>query len=413
MLVCVLVNAPHAVVDAMADGPMGGIRGGEPGRVLWWSATAAMLLAVVVRRRRPAAMLAVATASAAVHLAQSAPVMVVDAGVLILLYSVAAHTRRVVSLGALAGLVVLVAGWSVYTALDGRTVRGLPSTVVQLSQRTAGPDGPEEVTMLRSDPWSNTWNTVTVFGLALTAAWAVGSGARSRRAYLGQLHERAADLERERDQQAALAVAAERGRISREMHDVVAHGLSVIVIQAQGGAAALGNRPDDTRAALDTIVGIGRDSLAEMRRVLGAMDEPGDAWRPRPGLAQLPELLGRVRRTGTRVRLRVEGEPGALPSAVDLSAYRIVQEALTNTMKHADDGASADVLIAYADTELRIEIRDDGRAAAPVVPDHGGNGLRGMRERARLLGGRLTAGPVPQGGFAVRATLPFASGVRL
>jgi signal transduction histidine kinase len=193
------------------------------------------------------------------------------------------------------------------------------------------------------------------------------------------------------------------------MHDVVAHGLSLIVIQAQGADAALDNRPADTRSALRAIVRTGRDSLADMRRVLAALGEVEDAWHPQPGLAQLPGLLEQVRTAGTEVRLRVAGTPAALPSAVDLSAYRIVQEALTNVMKHAGTGASADVVLEYSDAEIAVEVGDDGRIpnghAGPGVG--GGNGLRGMDRRVQLLGGRLSAEPEAGGGFRVRATLPI------
>jgi signal transduction histidine kinase len=405
LVVCVLVNDPYATVGAMADGPLGG---GQAVTWLWWVATAVTATAVVFRRRLPLLMLVAGTVSAGVHMAVVALPTVIDLGVLVLLYTVAAHGSRVVSLPALGGLLLLITGWSAWYALDGRPVPGLPSTVVQVGDRLGPPAaGAGDVTTVRRDASSNSWNTVSVLGLAVVAVWLVGSGVRNRRAYLDQLHARAQDLERERDQQAALATAAERGRISREMHDVVAHGLSVMVIQAQGGAAALDNQPADTRAALDAIVKTGRDSLADMRRVLGAMGEVDSTWRPSPGLAQLPALLAQVRRTGTPVRLRIDGAPVALPSAVDLSAYRVAQEALTNTMKHADSGASVDVFLTYGDAEIRIEVSDDGQASG--ANDGGGNGLRGMHERVKLLGGRLSAGPGPHGGFTVRATLPIES----
>jgi len=253
--------------------------------------------------------------------------------------------------------------------------------------------------------WAIAWDDLPGLGLTLIAAWAIGSGTRSRRAYLDELRARAVYLEREQGQRAVLAVAAERGRISRELHDVVAHGLSVMVIQAQGGAAALDNRPADTRAALDAIVKTGRDSLADMRRVLGTVGEVDDAWHPQPGLARLPALLAQVREAGTPVRLRIDGVPVPLPSTVDLSAYRIVQEALTNTMNHASAGASAEVVVTYAGSAVCVDVSDDGLGVGHG--DGRGNGLRGMRERVKLLGGRLDAGPGPQGGFIVRVTLPI------
>jgi signal transduction histidine kinase len=235
----------------------------------------------------------------------------------------------------------------------------------------------------------------------------MGSAARSRRGYLEQLHARARDLERERDQRAALAVADERGRISRELHDVVAHGLSVMVTQAQGAAAALDHKPADTRAALTAIVDTGRGSLADMRRVLARVDGVDDAWHPQPGLERLPDLVTQVTNAGTPVRLRIHGIRPTLPAAVDLSAYRIIQEALTNTMKHAGNTAQAEVLVAHGDTDLTIEVRDNGAGTGTGTTDNGGNGLRGMRERVRLLGGHLAAGPGPAGGFVVRAKLPI------
>ncbi|GAB3827924.1 sensor histidine kinase [Dactylosporangium cerinum] len=391
---CVLVNNPHHMVAAVGPGTV----------VWWWVATALALLAVSLRRRWSLPMLGLVVLAAAVHVALAVPPMVVDLGVLVLLYTVAARRPRVVSAAGLAGLLLLVTGWSGYHAFNGRPVPGLPTLdfhVSHLPEPAAGRDG----ATVRGGG-TNPWGGLSVIASVLVASWAVGSGARSRRAYLDQLHARAQDLERERDQQAALAVAAERGRISREMHDVVAHGLSVIVIQAQGGAAALDRRPADTYAALAAIVRTGRDCIADMRRVLAAVGEVDDAWHPQPGLAQLPALLAQVRTAGTRVRLRVEGEPAPLPSSTDLSAYRIVQEALTNTMKHAATGATATVVVSYGDAEVGIEVSDDG--PGPAGHDGGGNGLRGMRERVQLLGGRLTAAPGPGGGFTVRATLPLA-----
>ncbi|CAG7650344.1 Histidine kinase-, DNA gyrase B-, and HSP90-like ATPase [Actinacidiphila bryophytorum] len=437
--VCLVVNNPRAVVSVASAGSADGAVRGLTVACLWWTATAALLVAVTFRRRLPVTMLAVCTAATACHVVLAVPPMVVDTGVPVVLCTVAAHRGRAVSLAALAALIALVSGWSAYYANHGRLAPGLPMTATQVFHRTpseAGdaPSGPDDVSTQLRDPSANAWNTAFVYGIALVAAWSTGYGARNRRAYLGQLHQRAQGLERERDQRATLAVAAERARISREIHDVVAHGLSVIVIQAQGAAAALDDDPAETRTALEAVVTIGRDSLADMRRVLTATSGPGDlaatgedgdAWRPPPGLGRLPALLDRLNRAGTPVRLRIEGSPSELPTAVDLSAYRIVQEALTNTIKHAGAGAAADVLVAYDPSEVCVEIRDDGRGRQPVVGDGGGpggadgpigvgdmrgigaKGLRGMRERAKLLGGSFTAGPGPHGGFVVRTVLPI------
>jgi signal transduction histidine kinase len=422
LAVCLPLNNPVAVVRTVAAGPHVVGWGGAVVAWGWWTATVFALAGVALRRRWPLPMLGVCTLATAVHLALLSVVpTVVDFAAVVLLATVAARSSRRVSSAALTGMLVLVAGWCLDGARLGRPVNGLPTFSVEVVHHVDRPggnganQGDEVVDQAKG---SNTWSAVALFGSVLVAAWAIGSANRNRRDYLLQLHARAVDLERERDQQAALAVAAERGRISREMHDVVAHGLSLIVIQAQGADAALDNRPADTRSALRAIVTTGRDSLADMRRVLAALGEVEDAWHPQPGLAQLPGLLDQVRRAGTAVRLRVDGTPAALPSAVDLSAYRIVQEALTNVMKHAGAGATADIEVAYTYTEIAIKVCDDGRMSTERIGHEdredrdghavvGGNGLRGMERRVQLLGGRLSAGPGHGGGFRVRATLPI------
>ncbi|MFD2764559.1 sensor histidine kinase [Micromonospora eburnea] len=411
LAVCLPVNNPVATVRTVAAALPDGGWGGAAVTWGWWTGTALALAGVALRRRWPLPMLVVCALATAVHLALMVMPMVVDLAVVVLLGTVAARCRRRVSLAALSGLLLVVAVWCLTDERLGRPINGLPTFSVEVMHHV-GPDGRDGGGVVSRAESSNTWSPLAVLGSVLFAAWAVGSGTRTRREYVRQLHARAADLERERDQRAALAVAAERGRISRELHDVVAHGLSLMVIQAQGADAALDNRPADTRSALRTIVKTGRDSLADMRRVLAALGEVDDAWHPQPGLAQLPSLLTRVRRAGTPVRLRVDGTPVELPSAVDLSGYRIVQEALTNVMKHADAGASADVVICYSNTELRIEVSDDGQGTnatdgGAIGVDAGGNGLRGMDHRVTLLGGRLSAGPGPDGGFVVRARLPI------
>jgi signal transduction histidine kinase len=386
---CFVVNDAVGLVRAIAAHPLPGGWGG-PGVIwVWWLAAAVAAVGVALRRRWPLPALAAGTLAAGVQLSLAPPTAMVLA-VPIVLYTVAAVRGRAVSLSALAVLLLLVVGWSLVGTVTGRQALRFSSRVGTATTTVA---------VGRSTPWSG-W---LLLGSGPLAAWALGYGTRNRRAYLDELHARARDLERERDQQAALAVAADRGRISREVHDVVAHGLSLIVIQAQGADAALDRRPDDTRDALRVIIETGRDSLADMRRMLRALGEVDDPWRPQPGLAGLPGLLARVRAAGTPVRLEVDGTPAPLPPAVDLSAYRIVQEALTNVMKHAGAGATADVRVSYRGGEFGIVVGDDG-TAAPA--GDGGNGLRGMRERVRVLGGRLSAGPGDPGGFVVRATLP-------
>jgi signal transduction histidine kinase len=189
---------------------------------------------------------------------------------------------------------------------------------------------------------------------------------------------------------------------------VVAHGLAVIVMQAQGGAAAFAKRPTDTLAALDTIVATGRASLADIRNVLSAPEHIDGPAQPVPGLAQLPRLIDQVRQAGTPVQLHLNGSPRPLPTSVDVSSYRIIQEALTNTMKHAGPGASAQVMVSYRSDEVRLEASDNG--ASESTPSGVGNGLRGMRERAALLGGEVVAGPGPDGGYFVRVRIPLDLG---
>jgi signal transduction histidine kinase len=244
--------------------------------------------------------------------------------------------------------------------------------------------------------------------LLLAATWAVADSARTRRAHLATLQARADDLEREQGQRIALAVATERGRITRELHDVVAHGLSVMVVQAQGGRAMLTRQPERTETALTTIVTTGRASLAEMRRLLGLVrTEPRAELAPQPSLAALPELVDRVRDSGSPVDFQVTGEPATLPAVIELAAYRIVQEALTNALKHAAPGAGCTVALDFGPVGLGIRVADSGE---PVPPPSPGNGLRGITERVHALGGDLRAGPAAGGGFEVSARLPIALG---
>jgi signal transduction histidine kinase len=242
--------------------------------------------------------------------------------------------------------------------------------------------------------------------LLLVLAVAVGMATRNRRAHLATLEQRTADLEREQHQREALATAAERARITRELHDVVAHGLSVIVVQAQGAAAAQDRHPEHTAAALQDIIATGRASLAEMRRLLGVVREDAQL-APQPGIGALPALVDQVRAAGTPVHFSVEGEPVPLPAGVDLSAYRVVQEALTNTLKHAGPGARATVRLGFAADRLDIEVHDDG-VGAPSTVD-AGNGLHGIAERVGMLHGRLSVGPGPDGGFRLHASLPVGA----
>jgi signal transduction histidine kinase len=221
--------------------------------------------------------------------------------------------------------------------------------------------------------------------------------------------ERARAAEREREAVARLAVAEERTRIARELHDIVAHAVSVMVLQTGAVRHRLGGERPDDAAALAEVERTGRTALTEMRRLLGAMrrEDETPELAPQPGLADLEPLLDAVRRAGLPVDLHRDGEPFALPGAVDLSAYRIVQEGLTNALKHAH-ASHADVVLRYAPGELRIDVRDDGDgAAAPSANGHG-HGLVGVRERVKLYGGEMTAAPAEGGGFLLSTRLPVA-----
>jgi signal transduction histidine kinase len=242
--------------------------------------------------------------------------------------------------------------------------------------------------------------------LVFPAGWVLGDSLRTRRAYLAALEERAERLERERDDRARRAVAEEQARIARELHDVLAHNVSVMVVQAAAGQDVFDSQPGKAREALHSIEQTGRAALRELRLLLGAMrTEPETPLEPQPGLTRLDELVGQVRTAGLSVDLQVEGEPRPLAAGVDLSAYRIVQEALTNTIKHGH-ASSADVLVRYQRDCVELVVADDGVGCTNGA--NGGHGLIGMRERVSLYGGELEAATRPGGGFLVRASLPAA-----
>lgn len=230
--------------------------------------------------------------------------------------------------------------------------------------------------------------------------WAAGVAIRMRR-------ERERTLVVENEQ----AVARERARIARELHDVVSHAISVTVLQARGGRAMVGHDEDAVRRALDAIEQTNTAALSDMRRLLAVLrdtdSDDGDARAaPQPSLANLERLVDQVRGAGLPIELSIEGVPGPVPPGVDLSAYRIVQEALTNVMKHSGEGSTARVTVAYSADDLRVTIADDGQGAA--APPGGGHGLAGIRERVAVVGGTVVAEPGATGGFEVRAHLPYA-----
>jgi signal transduction histidine kinase len=244
--------------------------------------------------------------------------------------------------------------------------------------------------------------------------WAWGRLTRVRRAYLTELEDRAERLERERDAQAKVAVAAERARIARELHDVVAHNVSVMIVQADGAAYVMDNSPQQAKEALGTIAATGRQALVEMRRLLGVLRsaDAAEEYVPQPSVEELPELLEQVRTAGLPVEFSTSGEPRELPRGVELTVYRIVQEALTNVRKHGGPNVSARVAVDFGDRDLNVLIEDDGRGSTDEQLARGGSdgmghGLIGMRERIGMVSGSLDAGPRPGGGFRIRAVLPL------
>jgi signal transduction histidine kinase len=250
--------------------------------------------------------------------------------------------------------------------------------------------------------------TLFVVGWALVVL-AAGEITRNRRAYLREAERRAAEAERTREEEARRRATEERLRIARELHDVIAHNISLINVQA--GAAVHNRDPEQAYAALEAIRQASRSTLRELRSTLGVLrqvDEDAAPVAPAPSLERLDDLAAQTTEAGLPVRCAVAGEPAPLPAPVDLAGYRIVQEALTNALRHAAGATGAEVELRYGDGEVVLRIEDDGRA--PEAAPHEGNGLRGMRERAAAVGGEVTAGPRPGGGFAVRAVLPVDGG---
>jgi signal transduction histidine kinase len=363
---------------------------------VWWAASVVALAALPLRHRFPVIAFGLTLAMATAHSVLVLGPSPVDFAVAITAYTLASARPLRTSAG------VLGVGGALAVTTD----------VVVLAAIAAGPG--------HETRWANDWlgrpgTTVVpaLLALVVVAAWFAGRGARARRAYLAEVERRARDAERDRDRQADLAAAAERARITRELHDVIAHALSVMVIQAQGAGAALRRRhPEDTAGALDAIVATGRDALAETRRLLGVVRRApaaGLELAPQPDLAGLPELVAKVRQAGTPVELRIAGAARRLAPGVELSAYRIIQEALTNTIKHGGPAATAAVSVRYGDDDLTVEVTDDGAGAAGGNgwARSGGQGLPGMRARVAMLGGELSAGPAIPNGFRVAATLPL------
>jgi signal transduction histidine kinase len=339
--------------------------------------TLLLVVPVAFRRRAPVTAFAVATVGGAIQVLTRGP-LAADLAVLILLYTVAAYRPRQASIMAL--LVCL--GGSTVAVLQWGQVPGILLF------------------------WRLVFASILFGGLEL-AIWILGDSMRYRRGYYAALEDKAARLEAERNAQAKVAAAAERARIARELHDVVAHHVSVMVVQADGAGYALRTDPDRAGAALEAIADTGRQALDEMRRLLGVLRSADEqaTLAPVPGLGELRELLDQARTAGLEVSYTLSGTPRELPEGAELAAYRVVQESLTNTRKHAGLAATAAVALRYEPEGLTLEVTDDGLGVVGTE-DSGGLGLAGMRERIAMYGGTVTAGPLPGGGFGVTARLP-------
>ncbi len=381
--------------------------------VVYWVFAALSVAGLLIRRRWPLLALGLAATAAAEHAfvrdwhgAQVGFPTLIELAVPITLYTVVSRSpsrRR-------SALILLV-------LLAGELAFGLVNPIT-LGQPNRPRDEVVDVSNGRTDSTlrgilNKVIEARLIDLLALTLAYALGEGTRNRQAYLRTLEQRAAGAEREQHQRIALATANERARIGRDLHDVIAHSLTVIVAQAQAAIAAQQRHPQRATDAMREVISVGRDSLSEMRRLVGAFGPALDNGptldnAPPVGVDALPALIERIRAAGLPVRLTLEGATANLPAGVELSAYRIVQEALTNTLKHAGPGAEATVRLALHAEHVAVEVIDDGTGPPADLNARHGNGLRGIAERVNLLGGALTLGPGPEGGFAVRAHLPVA-----
>lgn len=366
-----------------------------------------MALPLFARRRFPVATFAVVALLAAAQLlaGDTFTLLPHDVAIFVALYSVVKYARR---------------AWVGFAAL-GVTLFGCLAAAVLLSPAARGVDP--------GQPWLDQY-ILTLAASVTIGVTLLGLTVRIRHLYVRSLEERAATAERERDHLARIAVVEERGRIARELHDIIAHSLSVMIVHADGGRFALDRDPERTRSALTTIGATGREALGEMRQLIDVLRHPersADAVveRPRGALDQVGEAVAKARSAGLAVEFAVTGTAPEVPDGVSLAVYRIVQESLTNVLKHAGERATARVAITYTRQAITIEVVDDGgrRAAAAAVPaltnvtplplpaaalPAGGHGLIGMRERTGLYGGEFTAGARLDGGWQVRASIPLS-----
>ncbi len=353
-------------------------------RAGWLGYTLSVLAALSLawRRRWPLATFAATLVTALAAIALASPTGAISVTVVLAVYTLAqVEARR------RAALLALLAGIALALARGVLQYRG----------------------------WSDA-RTALEPALALAALF-LGWALSSRRAYIAEIEARAAQAERTREEEAARRVDAERLRIARELHDVLAHGIATISVQAGVAAHVLDEHPEHAAEALRTIKHTSKQALRELRGILGVLRDADEREprEPTPGLSQLERLVEACRNAGVATRVSISGERRALPATVDLAAYRIVQESLTNVMRHAG-GSRAMVAISYAEDVMTISVDDDGCAAPETAatvngarPRGPGHGIRGMRERAHALGGELDAGPHGGGGFRVRARLPISA----
>jgi signal transduction histidine kinase len=336
--------------------------------------TVAAGVALALRRAAPLIVLAVtlAAASAIVAIDEAPGGM----SVLLALYTVAAYLERRVSLAALVPTAAIVTVLSIVAA-SGDRVASLLVGALAAAPLTVG-------------------------------IWGLGAYVQTRRQYARELEARASRLERERDQLARIAVYEERTSIARELHDIVAHSVSVMLVGVRGARDVLQTSPDVADDTLARVEASGERSLAELRRILGLLRSPEQRpeSRPQPTLANLDELIAEFHAAGLPVSLEVAGEPQSLAEGVELSVYRVVQEALTNVLKHTRP-THVSVTLVFRDSGLELEIVDDGVRQGEHLDTNGGQGIVGMRERVAVLGGELETGPRVGGGFRVAARVPI------
>jgi signal transduction histidine kinase len=365
---------------ALALGGLMGTARRQQEPLSWWSVALVLIstLPLVARRRQPIVVFAVAEgalllACLTLPLNNLPPII----GWLIALYTMTSLIER-------------------RTSLRIATCVGVLHALILTISALLGQDGG--------------WSSLFFVTAATVGSWSLGDNIRTRRAYLSQLEERARRLELEREEGARRAVQEERMRIARELHDVVAHHVSAIAVQAAAAAEVAARDPQSARDALQFIQETSRQALTEMRALLTVLrsgDEPGADRAPQPSLAQIERLIAQSRAAGLAVTLTIEGDARPLPEALDLSAYRIVQEALTNSFRHAGR-AQTSVQVHYGADALSLTISDNGRGPGGASPGSSeGRGLIGMRERVALFGGELTVGAGAAGGFTVRARLPL------